>query len=140
MDLPKKIPIFPLSNFIIFPKTTVPLNIFEPRYVEMVNDSMKSNKFIGMVQPKTLKNFDNSKLPLLHKIGCLGKITSFKETEDGRYLIDLKGIIRFKDLNKVEGYQETSIFVTSYCYGKTFNDVYQKFHEQLSVMSNGFGK
>ena len=51
-----------------------------------------------------------------------------------------EGIIRFKDLNKVEGYQDTSIFVTSYCYGKTFNDVYQKFHEQLSVMSNGFGK
>ena len=96
MDLPKKIPIFPLSNFIIFPKTTVPLNIFEPRYVEMVNDSMKSNKFIGMVQPKTLKNFDNSKLPVLHKVGCLGKITSFKETNDSRYLIELKGVIRFE--------------------------------------------
>ena len=51
-DLPKIIPIFPLSNFIIFPKTTVPLNIFEPRYLDMVNDSMKSNKFIGMIQPK----------------------------------------------------------------------------------------
>ena len=96
MDLPKKIPIFPLSNFIIFPKTTVPLNIFEPRYVEMVNDTMKSNKFIGMVQPKTLKNFDNSKLPVLHKVGCLGKITSFKETNDSRYLIELKGVIRFE--------------------------------------------
>ena len=51
-DLPNIIPIFPLSNFIIFPKTTVPLNIFEPRYIDMVNDSMKSNKFIGMIQPK----------------------------------------------------------------------------------------
>ena len=51
-NLPKTIPVFPLSNFIIFPKTTVPLNIFEPRYIEMINDSMKSNKFIGMVQPK----------------------------------------------------------------------------------------
>ena len=112
MDLPKKIPIFPLSNFIIFPKTTVPLNIFEPRYVEMVNDSMKSNKFIGMVQPKTLKNFDNSKLPLLHKIGCLGKITSFKETSDSRYLIELKGVIRFEikqEINSGKKYREVEI-------------------------------
>ena len=112
MDLPKKIAIFPLSNFIIFPKTTVPLNIFEPRYVEMVNDSMKSNKFIGMVQPKTLKNFDNSKLPLLHKIGCLGKITSFKETSDKRYLIELKGVIRFEikqEINSGKKYREVEI-------------------------------
>ena len=54
-DLPKKIAVFPLSNFIVFPKTTVPLNIFEPRYVEMINDSMKSDKLIGMIQPKLLK-------------------------------------------------------------------------------------
>jgi Lon protease-like protein len=99
-DLPKKIPVFPLSNFIIFPKTTVPLNIFEPRYVEMINDSMKKNKFIGMIQPKSINN-ENSLVPSLHKIGCLGKITSFKETDDGRYLIDLKGIIRFKIVKEI---------------------------------------
>ena len=112
MDLPKKIPIFPLSNFIIFPKTTVPLNIFEPRYVDMVNDSMKSSKFIGMVQPKTMKNFDNSKLPVLHKIGCLGKITSFKETSDSIYLIELKGVIRFEikqEINSGKKYREVEI-------------------------------
>ena len=62
----------------------------------MVNDSMKSNKIIGMIQPKTLASGDNS--PKLHEVGCLGKITSFKETEDGRYLIELKGIIRFKNM------------------------------------------
>jgi Lon protease-like protein len=99
-DLPKKIPIFPLSNFIIFPKTTVPLNIFEPRYLDMVNDSMKSNKLIGMIQPKSLENEDN--LPELHDIGCLGKITSFKETEDGRYMIELKGLIRFKVIKEIK--------------------------------------
>ena len=99
-NLPKIIPIFPLSNFIIFPKTTVPLNIFEPRYVEMINDSMKKDKFIGMIQPKSINN-ENSIVPSLHKIGCLGKITSFKETDDGRYLIDLKGIIRFKILKEI---------------------------------------
>ena len=99
-ELPNTIPVFPLSNFIIFPKTTVPLNIFEPRYVEMINDSMKKNKFIGMIQPKTINN-KNSLAPSLHKIGCLGKITSFKETDDGRYLIDLKGIIRFKIVKEI---------------------------------------
>ena len=100
-ELPKTIPVFPLSNFIIFPKTTVPLNIFEPRYIEMVNDSLKTNKFIGMIQPKSINN-EKSLIPSLHKIGCLGKITSFKQTDDGRYLIDLKGVIRFKILNEKE--------------------------------------
>ena len=82
-NLPKKLPVFPLSNFIIFPKTTVPLNIFETRYVEMINDSMKSNKLIGMIQPRVLNNQDDF-TPELYQVGCMGKITSFKETEDGR--------------------------------------------------------
>ena len=117
MNLPKIIPVFPLSNFIIFPKTSVPLNIFEPRYVEMINDSMKSNKLIGMIQPKTTKNFEDSKVPDLHNIGCLGKITSFKETEDGRYLIELKGIIRFeikKEVKSDKKYREFEIEFNTY--------------------------
>ena len=97
-DLPNKIPVFPLSNFIIFPKTTVPLNIFEPRYIDMINDSMKSNKLIGMIQPKT-SNIKQIK-PELHEVGCLGKITSFRETEDGRFLIEVKGLIRFKKIKE----------------------------------------
>ena len=68
----------------------------------MVNDSMKTDKFIGMVQPKITKNFDDNKLPSLHKIGCLGKISSFKESDDGRYLIELKGIIRFEILKEID--------------------------------------
>ena len=91
-SLPDEIPVFPLSNFIIFPKTTVPLNIFEPRYLEMVDDAMKGNRIIGMIQPK--KNDQTT--PILYNIGCAGKITSFNETEDGRYLIILNGISRFK--------------------------------------------
>ena len=98
-NLPNTIPIFPLSNFIIFPKTTVPLNIFEPRYVDMINDSMKSNKLIGMIQPKKPSNDLTS--PILHNIGCLGKITSFKEIEDGRYLIEIKGLIRFELIKEI---------------------------------------
>ena len=64
MNLPKNIPVFPLSNFIIFPKTTVPLNIFEPRYIDMVNDSIKSNKYIGMIQPKNTKDKSQSNIQL----------------------------------------------------------------------------
>ena len=99
-SLPKLLPIFPLSNFIIFPRTTVPLNIFEPRYIDMINDSMKTNKFIGMIQPKS--NVDNSTTPILHDIGCLGKITSFKESSNGTYLIELKGLIRFEIINEIK--------------------------------------
>ena len=121
-DLPKKISVFPLSNFIIFPKTTVPLNIFEPRYLDMVNDSMKSNKLIGMIQPKSSENDDD--LPELHDIGCLGKITSFKETEDGRYMIELKGLIRFKVIKEIKSqniYRE---------YEVDFKDYYHDLNEK----------
>ena len=104
--LPKKIPIFPLSNFIIFPKTTVPLNIFEPRYIDMINDSMKSDKLIGMIQPLSLNNIGQID-PNLHQVGCLGKIISFKETESGHYLIELKGIIRFEIINEIKSKKNT---------------------------------
>jgi uncharacterized protein len=99
-NLPKTIPVFPINNFIIFPKTTVPLNIFEPRYIEMIDESMRSNKLIGMIQPKNSTN--NQSQPILHDVGCLGKITSFKEAEDRRYMIELKGLIRFKIIKEIE--------------------------------------
>jgi len=97
-NLPKIIPVFPLSNFIIFPNTTVPLNIFEPRYIEMINDSMKTNKMIGLIQPKKEKNnlFQN-----LHEVGCLGKITNFKDI-NGRYLIELNGLSRFNIIKEIK--------------------------------------
>jgi Lon protease-like protein len=99
-NLPKILPVFPLSNFIIFPKTTVPLNIFESRYIDMINDSMKSNKLIGMIQPK--ESGGDLNRPVLHKIGCLGKITSFKETEDRRYFIEIKGLLRFEAIKEIK--------------------------------------
>jgi uncharacterized protein len=110
-DLPKKIPVFPLSNFIIFPKTTVPLNIFEPQYIDMINDSMKSDKLIGMIQPLSLNNIGQTN-PGLHQVGCLGKIISFKETENGHYLIELEGMIRFEIINELQSkkkYRECEI-------------------------------
>ena len=109
-NFPKIIPVFPISNFIIFPKTTVPLNIFEPRYIEMIDRSMKSNKYIGMIQPKKQKT--DNQIPQLHDIGCLGKIVSFNETKDGRYLIELKGILRFriiKEINTSKQYREFEV-------------------------------
>jgi len=98
IKFPNIIPVFPLSNFILFPKTSVPLNIFEPRYMTMIDDSMKTNKMIGLIQPK--KNNINS-IHDLYDVGCLGKITNFKNTSDGRYLIDLNGLTRFKIIKEV---------------------------------------
>ena len=100
-NLPNIIPVFPLSNFILFPKTSVPLNIFEPRYIDMINDSMKLNKLIGMIQP--FGSNDTEELsPKLHTIGCLGKITSFKETDSGTFLVELKGLVRFETINEIK--------------------------------------
>ena len=97
-ELPKKISVFPLSNAIFFPKTILPLNIFEKRYIEMVDDAMKSDRIIGMVQPKE----SNQNSPLLHKVGCVGKINSFNEMDDGKYMIVLSGISRFEIINEIK--------------------------------------
>ena len=121
-DLPNKIPVFPLSNFIIFPKTTVPLNIFEPRYIEMINNSMKSNKLIGIIQPKT-SNIDQIK-PELHEVGCLGKIISFRETEDGRFLIEVKGLIRFRKISELNTENKYRILEVN------FKDFYQDLEDK----------
>ena len=99
-NFPNVIPVFPLSNFIIFPKTSVPLNIFEPRYIDMINDTMKSDKMIGIIQPKN--TYIKNNIPELYEVGCLGKIVTFKETENGRFLIELKGITRFQKLKEIK--------------------------------------
>ncbi len=130
-DLPKKIPIFPLSNFIIFPKTTVPLNIFEPRYIDMINDSMKSDKLIGMIQPLSLNSIGQTD-PGLHQVGCLGKIISFKETENGYYLIELKGMIRFEIINEVKSqkkYRECEIDFKRFYHDLNINKEQLKFSD-----------
>ena len=98
-DLPNLIPIFPLSNFIFFPNTSAPLNIFEPRYIQMIEESIKTNRIIGMAQPKTIIN---PKKPELFRVGCMGKISSFNETEDGRYVIILNGITRFNTIEEID--------------------------------------
>ena len=106
-NLPSIISVFPLSNFIIFPNTSVPLNILEPRYIKMIDDCLKDSRIIGMIQPKNNKN-----IPELYSIGCAGKITSFNETDDGKYLIVIKGLSRFrilKEINNNKTYRECKV-------------------------------
>tara|TARA_Y100000590_G_C15698533_1_gene1005986 strand:- start:28 stop:672 length:645 start_codon:yes stop_codon:yes gene_type:complete len=108
-NLPSKIPVFPLSNFIVFPETTVPLNIFEPRYLQMIDDSMSTNRLIGMIQPKKTGEL---KKPDLFDVGCVCRIVSFNETDDGRYIIIIKGLNRFKKINEIKNdknYRELNV-------------------------------
>jgi Lon protease-like protein len=105
LELPKIIPVFPLTGVIFFPKTNLPLNIFEPRYLALVNDSTKSNKYMGLIQSK--KNSAS-----LYSVGCLGKITENKKTKDGRILLNLIGITRFEirsEINKGKSYREFEV-------------------------------
>ena len=113
---PKKIPVFPLSGVIYFPKTNLPLNIFEDRYLDLVNDCFRSDKLMGMVQSKK----ENS---LVYKVGCLGKISDYQETSDGRVIINLTGITRFeitKEIINEKRYRE-------------FEVDYKKFNQDLLV-------
>jgi Lon protease-like protein len=104
-NLPKIIPIFPLSGVIFFPKTNLPLNIFEPRYLTLINDCIKSNKYMGMIQSKK-RSSD------VYSVGCLGKITEHKKTKDGRMLVNLTGINRFEvssEINNDKIYREFEV-------------------------------
>ena len=135
-DLPNILPVFPLSNFIIFPRTTVPLNIFEPRYIQMVDECMKSNRIIGMIQPKKIGKLKN---PDLHEVGCAGKITSFNETDDGRYIIILNGICRFRVMKEIKNknlYRECNVKYDDY-YGDLQNkDEEIKFSDLRLIFHN----
>ena len=91
---PNKIPIFPLSGVIYFPKTNLPLNVFEQRYLDLVNDTLRKDKLMGMIQLKRQKD-------QVYRVGCLGEISDFQKSDDGRILINLTGIIRFEVLEEV---------------------------------------
>ena len=128
-DLPKKISIFQLSNFIFFPQTSIPLNIFEPRYLQMINDSIKRNRLIGMVQPKKNKQKKTNKTEL-YSVGCMGKIINFNETEDGRIILVLKGISRFtlkSELSNEKLYREFEVSYKEFEKDLELNDETTKF-------------
>jgi Lon protease-like protein len=100
-DLPGVIPVFPLPGALLLPRARLPLHIFEPRYLAMLDDTMKtSHRLIGMIQPRD----GRAGAPKLHAIGCAGRLTAFSETEDGRYMITLSGISRFRVTRELEGF------------------------------------
>ena len=99
-DLPDTIAVFPLPGALLLPRTRLPLHIFEPRYLAMLDDALKTDtRLIGMIQPNMLRDKTG-----LHRIGCAGRITQFSETEDGRYMITLSGVSRFRVQHEVEGF------------------------------------
>lgn len=100
-DLPGTIPVFPLPGALLLPRARLPLHLFEPRYLQMLDDVLKtSDRLIGMVQP-----YDSpGKSEDLHSIGCAGRLTAFSETEDGRYMITLSGVSRFRIVQEIEGF------------------------------------
>ena len=99
-DLPETIPVFPLSGALLLPRARLPLHIFEPRYLTMIEDALKTQtRLIAMVQPT-----GDGDTPPLHRIGCAGRIMSFSETEDGRYMVTLAGVSRFRIVEEVEGF------------------------------------
>ena len=101
-DLPDTIPVFPLPGALLLPRSRLPLHIFEPRYLAMIDDTLKtSDRLIGMIQPRDVKVEGG---PSLHAIGCAGRLTGFSETEDGRYMITLSGVSRFRVKREVEGF------------------------------------
>ena len=129
VKFPNKISVFPLSNFIFFPNTNIPLNIFEKRYLEMINDSMRGSRLIGMIQPKK-KSKDS--YDQLYDVGCLGKITSFSETDDGRYLIILNGLSRFKIIKEIKNekpYRECEVSFNDFENDTKINDEQIKFSD-----------
>lgn len=101
-DLPETIPVFPLPGALLLPRARLPLHIFEPRYLAMLDDTLKtSHRLIGMIQPYEVPG---AKPARLHSIGCAGRLTGFSETEDGRYMITLAGISRFRVVTEVDGF------------------------------------
>jgi Lon protease-like protein len=93
-DLPETLPVFPLTGVLLLPRAALPLNVFEPRYLEMVDDALKGNRLIGMIQPT--ESEDTVLRPKLSQVGCAGKIISWRESEDNRYLITMAGVCRFR--------------------------------------------
>ncbi|WP_372603067.1 LON peptidase substrate-binding domain-containing protein [Actibacterium sp.] len=101
-DLPETIPVFPLPGALLLPRSRLPLHIFEPRYLAMLEDALKtSHRLIGMVQPLPQSGRGG---PKLHSIGCAGRVTAFSETDDGRYMITLSGVSRYRILSQVDGF------------------------------------
>jgi Lon protease-like protein len=117
-DLPARIPVFPLRGAILLPRATLPLNIFEPRYVDMIDDVMSGGRVIGILQP-ILAGDDDQESPIdksagLRSVGCAGRVTSYQELDDGRLIITLTGITRFESISEAETDEPYRIMSVSY--------------------------
>jgi Lon protease-like protein len=109
-QLPEIVPIFPLTGVLLLPRGKLPLNVFEPRYLAMTEDALSGNRMIGIIQPSD--PLSRASVPPVYPIGCAGRITSFSETDDGRYLITLTGVCRFetvRELPIVRGYRRVDV-------------------------------
>ena len=103
LDLPEEIALFPLEGALLLPSGNMPLNVFEPRYLAMIDNAITSNRLIGMIQPKLDSGKSGSDTPPLCDVGCLGRVTAFQESGDGRIVINLTGVARFRILKEVSG-------------------------------------
>lgn len=119
-DLPSRIPIFPLRGAILLPRATLPLNVFEPRYLQMIDDVMSGERVLGVLQPTGAEEAElHSESPMgktfgLHRVGCAGRITSYKELDDGRYVITLTGVVRFEIVDEAETDHPYRVMTASY--------------------------
>ena len=111
-DLPAALPIFPLTGVLLLPRGTLPLNIFEPRYMNMITDALASDRMVGMVQPSTVNAEAHEGEPAVYQTGCAGRIIHFEETDDGRFILSLKGVSRFaivEEIPTILGYRKCTV-------------------------------
>ena len=133
---PNIIPVFPLSGVIFFPKTNLPLNIFEQRYLKLVEEAYEKNKLMGMVQSQKEKDS-------VFKVGCLGKISDYQKSDDGRIIINLTGIIRFEILEEIEGnklYREFKVDYKKYQEDLINTERYSEINDLLEKSQTFFKK
>jgi Lon protease-like protein len=111
-DLPAALPIFPLTGVLLLPRGTLPLNIFEPRYMNMITDALASDRMVGMVQPSAVNAEAHEGEPAVYQTGCAGRIIHFEETDDGRFILSLKGVSRFaivEEIPTIRGYRKCTV-------------------------------
>ncbi|MFN0219377.1 MAG: LON peptidase substrate-binding domain-containing protein [Hyphomicrobium sp.] len=118
-DLPPRLPVFPLRGAILLPRATLPLNVFEPRYLTMIDDAMSSSRMLGILQPEGGDDDDDQESPLvksagLRSVGCAGRITSYQELDDGRMLITLTGVVRFACVSEADSGKPYRVMTVSY--------------------------
>ncbi len=138
-DLPPRIPVFPLRGAILLPRATLPLNVFEPRYLAMLDDVMAGNRVIGILQPVVAADSDDQESPIdksahLRAVGCVGRVTSYQELDDGRLVITLTGVMRFECVGEAE--TDTPYRIMSVSYDRFASDLSEGLGEEMVDREN----